>query len=149
MLEFLFWYPTGVYISQLIDKCNPKLCNKNYQLKNKDYIMSQLSPFLVPSETWRFLHSSMNNFNVDIQVMAFLHYLHLSCSSCNALFKAYILEGEDNTCWETYLFLASLFFLFLWQCYNSGQPSLSCPINRSKLPYGESADELFLIPLLI
>lgn len=52
IIEFLFGYPKRVYMFQLmIDTCNTKLCNKNYQLKKRDYIMSQLSPFFVHAET--------------------------------------------------------------------------------------------------
>lgn len=147
IIELLFGDPTRVYISQLkTDKCNPKLCNKIINWKKETTLCPNwvLSCYLVKHES--FCLGAMNNFNGIGN--GFLHYLHLCCHSCNGFFKAYILEGDDNTCSQNWIFLASLSIL-LWQHYQTAQAFLSCSINRRKRLYGVSADKLLLIPLLI
>lgn len=116
-----------VYISQLNNgKCKPQIMNI-YSVK-KSYSESPLTLIVMLAKTWRFLYSSVNHSNIDIQVTTFLHYFHLSHINCS-IHLAHILE-DDNSCSETENFLQFTFLLFQWQHYRSGKISLSCSLNK-------------------
>lgn len=98
-----------------------------YSVK-KSYSESPLTLIVMLAKTWRFLYSSVNHSNIDIQVTTFLHYFHLSHINCST-HLAHILE-DDNSCSETENFLQFIFLLFQWQHYSSGKISLSCSLNK-------------------
>lgn len=116
-----------VYISQLNNgKCKPQIMNI-YSVK-KRFSESPLTLIVMLAKTWRFLYSSVNHSNIDIQVTTFLHYFHLSHINC-IIHLAHILE-DDNSCSETENFLQFTFLLFQWQHCSSGKISLSCSLNK-------------------